>query len=161
MCANIWSLAAVEIQRAPWMRTYTQLQLVFRFVLICGAQRPEGFISGLQYVRVGFYDNSWQSRYYLFKSLHILSNTERWWWRQPVTKNGKMQSINPFISEYWNISRYTFYNLNRATLLSCDLGAEAEAVAATAEEDSLVYSNITQMESVYFPRSCNDSASDK
>lgn len=90
---------------------------------------------------------------YLSKSLHILSNMQLWWGKPPVSK---MESMDSFSSEDCDISEYTFYNLNRATLLSCDFWGWARG-----DDDSLVYSTLTQMESLYFPRSCSYSASDE
>lgn len=123
MCANIWSPAAVEIQLALWMRTYAQPGLVFRFVFICGAQRPEGIISGLQYVFLSESDftRTLDKAVYLLIQIFAHSIKHAIVVRETTYNHSwKIESIDSFLSEDCNISEYTFYNLNRATLLSCD-----------------------------------------
>lgn len=98
---------------------------------------------------------------YLFKSLHILSNMQLWRGKPPVT-----------ITEKWNQSIHSsvrtvispnipFIILTEQHYCPVIFGAEPEAAATAEEDDSLVYSTITQMELFNFPRSCNYSASDK
>lgn len=123
MCANIWSPAAVEIQLAPLMRTYAKWAWylgLFLFVVLRRLKASFQVYSMYSCQSLTLQQLLTKAFIYLFKYLHILSNRQLWWGKPPVT-----------ITEKWNQSIHSsvrtvispnipFYNLNRATLSSCD-----------------------------------------